>query len=309
MRAELPVNMAHAVAGTGAVEQPESLENPFGDRHLYAGRTLDFLNDPESAAGESVESATSVVYVPPDVYDTLSRSQTLVRLAPSPPQRKPPTPSADPYAYVSESVSVQQRASPTPYRVPETVPISEHFAATTNDSLKAHILARPKLLLNVLVFWINSVACHGLPQHNRTVLHALDDLRHFYTTSRGASSLPQLDQAVRDVERNLRRLDYDTTAPIVAACNAVGASVLRDYLVARGVVSPDPAVADMATVWAEVIAAADPTVPFGPPKVTSPSRLLDLMLWSQQVQPPRLARIDPFAKRSAENMNTALAGP
>lgn len=298
--------MSHTVT---TAEQPESLENPFGDRHVYAGRTLDFLNDPESAAGESVESATSVVYVPPDVYDALSRSQTLVRLAPSPPQRKPPTPSADPYVYASESVSVQQRAPLPPYRVPETVPISEHFAATTaNDSLKAHILARPKLLLNVLVFWINSMACHGLPQHNRTVLRVLDDVRHFYTTSRdnGAPSLPQLDQAVRDVERNVRRLDFDTTAPIVAACNAVGASVLRDYLVARGVVSPDPAVADMATVWAEVIAAADPTVPFGPPKVTSPSHLLDLMLWSQQVRPPRLEHTASLQQQHRAGTTRAL---
>lgn len=248
----------------------ESFDNPFGDAALYANRPVTF---------DDVASATSVVYAAADDAVPLVEPRT----------------DADPYAlhHASESVSYAAQS----YTVHPQVSLRETEQGVFHDvesvtTRKAHILSRPKLLLNVLVFWINSLACHGLPQHNRTVRRVLTDLRQFVDeTQSGANKeamVRTIDDAVRDVNANLVRLDYDTTVPIIHVYNALGSEVLRDYMIARRILSPDPNVSDMATVWAEVIAAADPTLPFGLPKISDPSRLLDAMLWSQRVALPTL---------------------
>lgn len=261
--------MSHASAATTvAAALPESFDNPFGDASMYADRAVAFGD---------VASATSVVYEAD--LNVVDRPEAQVY--------------TDPYAQVgSESVSYAAQ----PYTLHPQVSVRESEAAMHDvesiTTRKTHILSRPKLLLNVLVFWINSLACHGLPQHNRTVCRVLTDLRHFVDESKSDANketmLRAIDDALREVNANLARLDYDTTVPIINVYNALGSEVLRDYMMSRRILSPDPHVSDMATVWAEVIAAADPTLPFGLPKISDPSRLLDAMLWSQRVTPPTL---------------------
>lgn len=185
--------------------------------------------------------------------------------------------------------------------------VSEHSGM---ESTKMHILANPRLLLNVFTFWINLLACHGTAAHNECVHSVLSDLRdHFMRLvskkrlraqaaghslsaeeeAKIASATEKTQRVLNDLLENLDNRAYDTTHSIVNVVNAVGPYVLRSFLVETQVISLDPYTSDTSTAWAHVIAASDPTLPYGAErKLTDPSEMLRRMAWSKNLTIPGL---------------------
>lgn len=178
----------------------------------------------------------------------------------------------------------------------------------------------PSLLLNVFYFWMLSLCRHGSTLHNGIVLRHLLRVRSvFVEQSRNASAAAAAPpsasnatpQRVRDYESHvvkplkacLHVHNTDTSIYVVKAFNILGGAPFAAYLRIHGVIADDTDDSDhpdLATVWAYVIARADPSFVW-PPRLrttdgapaarwlapfTDPAEMLEAMTWAQRVSIP-----------------------